>query len=150
MISASTKEKIREELVLTKLSDSYCVKKFDDEYFVLVRDIAIPYRIFILVLLIENLWSINCSKLDWIKVNRELFMLWIELDILPEGVDFRDNISRRHKTRAPISTVEKLIKNIELEEEQLLYFHESCGTIWAKPEALLYLIEQQYQALANQ
>ena len=141
---------IKEELVLTKLSNTFEVRRFNEEYFVLIRGVIVPYRIFMLGILKYGLWTIRFSKSDWFLINRDLMALWTELNIVPTGAVF--DPEKKDFKNAPIRWFKEALICFDFDKEIKEFFAVRCGDdldYKAKYEALLYLAEQEYEALAK-
>lgn len=141
---------IKERLIFTKLSNTFEVHKFNNEYYVLIQGIIAPYRIFMLGLLKYGLWTIRFSKTDWFLINRDLMEIWTELNIVPSGVVF--DVEKKDFKNAPIKWFKAALTSLTFDQKILEYFSVRFGEdldIYAQYEAMLYFAEEQYESLSS-
>lgn len=162
-LSKESKELILETLVFTRLTNSFDVKEIDGHVLVFLKNIILPYRIFILALCRYGLWNVAYSKRDWVMINEELLQLWKEVGIVPTGLTFDGNGYDRNKEpinlleravyknrltrRTPISLVKHNIKTLDIDQSTIDYF--SWADQRAHCEAILYIAEEKYAAIAK-
>ena len=158
MFSDETQDIIKEVLVFTKLSNGYELRKFEEEFYVLLQGYIVPYRIFVVLLCKYGLWQIRFSKGDWYTMNKDLIDLWKNLDVVPDDVEF-DAMSHpkeaqkqawgcKENKKVPTTVLKRALISLELEEKDEDFFL-SRGESTAKYEALLYFLERDYAALAK-
>lgn len=142
---------IKEDLVLTKLTNTFIIKKINNECYVLINGIIAPYRLFTMCLLRYGLWHIRFSKMDWFLINRDLAELWTYLDIMPTEASF--DIEKKDVKVAPIRWLKQAIMLIDFDKTTKEYFSVRAGKILNRDidkfEALLKFSEEQYMALAK-
>ncbi|NJO59839.1 MAG: hypothetical protein HC836_16520 [Richelia sp. RM2_1_2] len=147
--SQDDKNKIIEDLVITKFTSSFLVRKYSDNYYVIINGFIFPYRIFLVGLFSYGLWKLNYTKTDWVRINQDLISLWAELNVGPKNIKlFTPNKKRELGDKVPTTFLKKTLNNLEVDENILKFFNKRSHDT-EKYEAILYMLEKEYNSLAK-
>lgn len=154
MLAEQIKE-LKEEMVLSKLSDSVILTKQGNNLYVIIEGYLFPYELFTVCLLKDVIWKIKITKQDWTLLNKKLIELWTELDILPKEciIEIDDKLHSKYpdvyndifKTEMPpTAIIRKLLeKYVHDDENEVAYYDYSSS----HHVALLARLENQYKAM---